>query len=61
MLDLVGLLEPHKLDFLKWMVAMDQNDINGLLADEMGMGKTIMTITLICYLWETNQLFNKHI
>lgn len=56
MLDRAGALEPHQLDFLKWMAALDQNDINGLLADEMGMGKTIMTIGFICYVWETKKV-----
>ena len=37
------------------MAALDQNNINGLLADEMGMGKTIMTISFICYLHETGK------
>lgn len=48
-----GELEPHQLDFLKWFASLDENNINGLLADDMGMGKTIMTISMICYLWET--------
>ena len=48
-----GTLEPHQFDALKWMVALDENDMNGLLADDMGLGKTIQTIAYICYLWET--------
>ena len=41
------------------MVSLDVNDINGLLADDMGMGKTIQTISFICYLWETKRIRNR--
>ena len=40
------------------MASLDANDINGLLADDMGMGKTIQTISFICYLWETKRVRN---
>lgn len=38
------------------MASLDANNINGLLADDMGMGKTIQTISFICYLYETKNI-----
>ena len=57
-MDDFGTLEPHQLDSLKWMASLDANNVNGLLADDMGMGKTIQTISFICYLWETKGIKN---
>ena len=34
-------LQPHQIDSLKWMSILYENKINGILADDMGMGKTI--------------------
>ena len=41
MMNAFGQLEPHQFDSLKWLVSLDENNMNGLLADDMGMGKTI--------------------
>ena len=56
-----GTLEPHQLDSLQWMIALDENNMNGLLADDMGLGKTIQTISIICYLWETKNVRQPHL
>ena len=34
-------LHPHQFDSLKWMAALIKNNMNGLLADDMGLGKPI--------------------
>jgi SNF2 family DNA or RNA helicase len=34
------------------MVCLYNNNLNGILADEMGVGKTIQTIALFAYLIE---------
>jgi ATP-dependent DNA helicase len=34
---------------LNWMIKLFEQGHNGILADEMGMGKTIQTIALIAY------------
>ena len=46
-------LQPHQIDSLKWMASLHENDLNGILADDMGMGKTIQAIAFIAYLWES--------
>ena len=42
--DLVPLLEcklrPYQLKGIQWMVSLYQNGLNGILADQMGLGKT---------------------
>ena len=43
-------LREYQLIGLNWLVALNENKINGILADEMGLGKTIQTIALFAYL-----------
>jgi SWI/SNF-related matrix-associated actin-dependent regulator of chromatin subfamily A member 5 len=43
------------------MAALDENNMNGLLADDMGMGKTIQTIAFICYLLEAKDIRGPHL
>ena len=47
------------MDSLKWMASLYENEVNGILADDMGMGKTIQTISLLSYLWETVRIRKK--
>ena len=35
------------------MASLHENDLNGILADDMGMGKTIQAISFIAYLYES--------
>ena len=35
------------------MISLYQNGVNGILADDMGMGKTIQSISILSYLHET--------
>ena len=37
---------------LEWLMSLYNNNLNGILADKMGLGKTIETIALITYLME---------
>ena len=46
-------MQAHQLDSLKWMVSLYENNVNGILADDMGMGKTIQAIAILAYLRET--------
>ena len=41
---------------LRWLVSLHNNDLNGILADEMVLGKTIQSIALICYLMESKRM-----
>ena len=43
------------------MAALDENEMNGLLADDMGMGKTIQAIAFICYLKEAKGIRGPHL
>lgn len=35
------------------MISLYENNVNGILADDMGMGKTIQAIAILAYLRET--------
>ncbi|KAG5498643.1 hypothetical protein JKF63_02929 [Porcisia hertigi] len=43
-------LLPHQMDGLRFLASLDANHINGILADEMGVGKTIQTLAFFLYL-----------
>lgn len=41
------------------MASLYENGINGILADDMGMGKTIQSISILAYIWETLKIKNE--
>ncbi|KAJ9505737.1 hypothetical protein QJQ45_012825 [Haematococcus lacustris] len=43
-------LKPYQLKGVKWLISLYQNGINGILADQMGLGKTVQTIGFISHL-----------
>ncbi|CAM6104913.1 unnamed protein product [Calypogeia fissa] len=45
-----GTLKPFQLKGIKWMISLWQNGLNGILADQMGLGKTIQAIGLLAHL-----------
>ena len=45
-------LMPHQLVGLRFLASLDANGINGILADEMGVGKTIQTLAFLLLLKE---------
>eukprot|EP01080_Neovahlkampfia_damariscottae_P009826 gene9826-2148_t len=47
-----GNLKEYQIQGLQWMVSLYNNHLNGILADELGLGKTIQTISLIVHLME---------
>ncbi|KAJ1419033.1 SNF2-related, N-terminal domain [Sesbania bispinosa] len=45
-----GKLKSYQLKGVKWLISLWQNGLNGILADQMGLGKTIQTIGFISHL-----------
>lgn len=45
-----GRLKNYQLKGIKWMISLWQNGLNGILADQMGLGKTVQTIGLFAHL-----------
>uniref|UniRef100_A0A7S0RU61 Uncharacterized protein n=1 Tax=Chlamydomonas leiostraca TaxID=1034604 RepID=A0A7S0RU61_9CHLO len=45
-----GDMRDYQLKGVKWLISLYQNGINGILADQMGLGKTVQTIGFISYL-----------
>ncbi|KAI4327585.1 hypothetical protein L6164_020025 [Bauhinia variegata] len=45
-----GKLKPYQLKGVKWLISLWQNGLNGILADQMGLGKTIQTIGFLAHL-----------
>ncbi|KPA83150.1 hypothetical protein ABB37_02846 [Leptomonas pyrrhocoris] len=50
--ELQATLLPHQMDGLRFLASLHANHINGILADEMGVGKTIQTLAFLLYLKE---------
>lgn len=49
---LLATLLPHQMDGLRFLVSLHANHINGILADEMGVGKTLQTLAFLLHLKE---------
>lgn len=45
-----GKLKSYQIKGVKWMISLWQNGLNGILADQMGLGKTIQTIAFLAHL-----------
>ena len=38
---MVGEMRDYQLRGVRWMISLHQNGLNGILADQMGLGKTV--------------------
>nr|AAP92713.1 Swi2/Snf2-related protein DDM1 [Arabidopsis arenosa] len=45
-----GQLKSYQLKGVKWLISLWQNGLNGILVDQMGLGKTIQTIGFLSHL-----------
>ena len=45
-----GALKPYQVAGVKWLASLWCNGINGILADQMGLGKTVQTLGLFAHL-----------
>ncbi|GAV82930.1 SNF2_N domain-containing protein/Helicase_C domain-containing protein [Cephalotus follicularis] len=45
-----GKLKPYQVKGVKWLISLWTNGLNGILADQMGLGKTIQTIGFLSHL-----------
>ncbi|KAM7264845.1 hypothetical protein ACFE04_002528 [Oxalis oulophora] len=43
-------MKDYQIKGLKWLISLWSNGLNGILADQMGLGKTIQTISLLAHL-----------
>ncbi|GJW62200.1 probable ATP-dependent DNA helicase CHR12 [Tanacetum coccineum] len=51
----------YELEDLQWMLSLFNNNLNRMLANEMGLGKTNQTIYLIAYLMENKGMTGPHL
>ncbi|KAG9123631.1 hypothetical protein FRC07_014449 [Ceratobasidium sp. 392] len=56
-----GKLKEYQLKGLQWMVSLYNNRLNRILADRMGLGKTIQTISLVSFLVERKKLHGPYL
>ncbi|XP_058069040.1 ATP-dependent DNA helicase DDM1 [Magnolia sinica] len=45
-----GKLKSYQIKGVKWLISLWQNGLNGILADQMGLGKTVQTIGFLAHL-----------
>ncbi|PKU66041.1 putative chromatin-remodeling complex ATPase chain [Dendrobium catenatum] len=45
-----GVLKPHQIEGVSWLIRRYELGVNGLLGDEMGLGKTVQAIAFLNYL-----------
>ncbi|KAM7485571.1 hypothetical protein LguiA_001580 [Lonicera macranthoides] len=56
-----GELSTYQLEGLQWLLSLFNNNLNGILADEKGLGKRIQTIALIAYLMENKDVIGPYL
>nr|XP_028954115.1 ISWI chromatin-remodeling complex ATPase CHR11-like [Malus domestica] len=53
-------MRDYQLAGLNWLIRLYENGINGILADEMRLGKTLQTISLLGYMHEFRGITGPH-
>jgi ATP-dependent helicase STH1/SNF2 len=54
-------LMPHQMVGLRFLASLHTNNINGILADEMGVGKTLQTLSFLQHLKESGRARGPHL
>lgn len=54
-------LHSHQIKGLSWLIHMYDNHMNALLADEVGLGKTLQIISFFAYLKEARHINGPHL
>ena len=47
---MVGDMRDYQLRGVRWLISLYQNGLNGILADQMGLGKTVSSFYPCCVL-----------
>ncbi|CAK65282.1 unnamed protein product (macronuclear) [Paramecium tetraurelia] len=56
-----GKLTGYQLQGLNWLISMQEAGLNGILADQMGLGKTIQTIALLGFMKQFKNVSGPHL
>jgi E1A-binding protein p400 len=56
-----GILREHQHVALNWLVSMYEKNLSGILADETGLGKTLMTIAMLAWLGCERGIWGPHL
>jgi superfamily II DNA/RNA helicase len=54
-------LKEHQIEGLNWLIDLHKCNANGILADQMGLGKTVQTIAFLAYLNEVEKVPGTHL
>lgn len=55
------ILKDHQIEGLNWLIDIHKCNANGILADQMGLGKTVQTISILAYLREVEGIRRPHL
>ena len=54
-------LKDHQIEGLNWLIDLFKCNANGILADQMGLGKTVQSISMLAYMYEVENIRGPHL